>query len=814
MKQRPFLKCRNSKRLPLLALLALSASAHADSATWNGSNEVWSTLGNWSGSPLTVPGAADTATFSSTGFTGTAAVPINNTGTVSVANISFDAAAQNYFIGGAVNLSAGGGVTVNAGSQTFVPTGSVPAINTLGSASFTNNGGGLLSLGIGTTAAGSVLSFGGSGNITTTSTLGATNASSVEKSGSGTLTLGNFSNTNIHGGFTITGGTVIAQNANALSNRALNIGGAILEMTSSNAASFNNANSNINITGDTTFHYSAASGNWNIGNNAATSLFRSTGGSHTVTFTNTAEKINGIRLVGDTSGFSGTYKLGQNGALTFNGFARGSSTSILNMGDAGTGSHYFSTGVVLHDTATQAISPIRFGALTGTDTAAVMSGRQNVGTNTTGTQFEIGGLNTNTTYAGKISDGSTATLLLQSNGTASAGNQTADATFASSNYSRNAGAAGVQGTTELVKVGSGTLTLTGTNSHTGGTVIKGGTLAVSSDSALGAAYNGSLRGFQLTLAATGGVVYQAADLPDLVLTGGSPSTAASANVFAVSQGAAWNQNNLFLSFSSQGNDTTAGSITNTETGSGYISVPTVSFTGGTITTAGTAPVASVRVQGLLTLDGGTLQTNAGITSNRAIHIGAAGGTISTQGFDSTFSGNVNGPGNLNLTGGGTVNLSSATNSLTGTLTIGAQTTLDLAGALAGSVQVESTGILKGGGSIGGTLHLDAGAMLDVSDGLLSVATGKTVSFGGFGFNNLIGFDVNTAAPGIYTLIGGGFTLDSANISNFGLANALDLGGGRSGYFQEGSLSVVIIPEPGAAILGCLGALALLRRRRR
>lgn len=832
MKKPSFLKCRNSQLVPLFALLAMTINARADSATWNGADGVWSTLGNWNGPPAAVPGAADTATFSSTGFAGTGASPINSAGTVSVNNILFDGTAQDYRLTGTVNLSAGGSVTSDSGNQTiasiytetpllsgnFVPTGA--AINTAGSASFTNNGTGTLTLGINAVVPGSILTFGGTGAITTVAGATGLAASAVNtavvKNGSGTLTLGNVSNTNVQGGFTITGGTVVALNANSLSNRGLTVGNATIQMAVGNAASFNFASSNISITGDTTLHYTAASGNWNIGNNAATSLFSSTG-NHTVTFTDTTANINGIRIVGNTSGFSGTYKLGQNGALTFNGQARGSSTSTLNMGDTATGSHYFSTGVALHDTTTQAIQSVKFGALTGTDSTSVMSGRQNVGTGTSGTQFEVGALNTNTAYAGTIRDGSTAGLLLQSNGTASATNQTATGTFASSTYSRGAGVAGVQGTTELVKVGGGTLTLTGTNSHSGGTVIKDGTIAVSSDAALGATYDGSLRPFQLTLAATGGVVYSPTDLPDIVLTGGSPGVAASANVYGVSLGASWNQNNMFVSFSSQNNDTTSGNITSTATGSGYISVPTVSFTGGTITTAGTAPVASVRVQGLLTLDGGTLQTNAGITSNRAIVIGAGGGTISTQGNDSTFSGNINGSGDLALTGGGTVSLTSAANALTGTTTVGANTTLELAGALAGAVQVDSTATVGGigtGGVIGGSLHLDSGAMLDVTNGLLTVATGQTVSFGGFDFNNIIGFDVFTAAAGLYTLIDGDFTLNSANIAHFGLANALDLGGGAYAYFTEGSLDVMVVPEPGAALLGALGTLVLLRRRRR
>ena len=56
----------------------------------------------------------------------------------------------------------------------------------------------------------------------------------------------------------------------------------------------------------------------------------------------------------------------------------------------------------------------------------------------------------------------------------------------------------------------------------------------------------------------------------------------------------------------------------------------------------------------------------------------------------------------------------------------------------------------------------------------------------------------------------------SNVSNFGSGNAYDLGG-KSAYFQtdinNSSLNLVVIPEPRAALLGGLGLLALLRRRR-
>jgi hypothetical protein len=46
-----------------------------------------------------------------------------------------------------------------------------------------------------------------------------------------------------------------------------------------------------------------------------------------------------------------------------------------------------------------------------------------------------------------------------------------------------------------------------------------------------------------------------------------------------------------------------------------------------------------------------------------------------------------------------------------------------------------------------------------------------------------------------------------------MENAASVGTGRSACFQNGSLQVVVIPEPRAALLGGLGVLMLLRRRR-
>jgi autotransporter-associated beta strand protein len=769
---------------PVALVLAMGVGPlYGDSATWAGADGVWATLSNWTPLPAAEPGAADTATFSAGGYAGTGLAPINAGGTASVNNIVFDGTAQDYRLTGTINLSASGSITASNGIQTiastytetpvdsgiFVPTGA--SIVTAGSASFTNNGAGTLSLGIDSSVAGSTLTFGGSGPITLVSLLAAAaNTTAVLKNDAGTLDLGNFNNSNVQGGFTITGGTVIFNQANGLSNRALTTsGGAIIRMLAGGQSTFNNANGVISIAGDTTFHYAAAATNWGIGSAAVGSTFSSTG-AHTVTFMNTTPFINGIRITALNSGFSGTYKLGLNGSLTFNGQARGSSTSTLNMGDPQNigESHYFSTGIQLHSQATQSITPIQFGALTGTDTAALMCGRQNNTTHTTGTQFEIGALNGNTTYAGNIRDGSTsAKLLLQSNGTPAGTAQTETSTHASSSYNRNNGVAGNQGTTELVKVGTGTLTLTGTNAHTGGTVIKGGAIAVGSDAALGATYDGSLRPFQLTLLDTdpttngdqGSVIYASTDLPNAVLTGGgTPTTAASINIFNTAAGATWAQGNLFMSFSDQDNDAAATvpvtAIVNNLNGLGYTSVPTVSFIDGTINTAGAAPVATVRVTGLLTLDGGTLKTDAGITSNRAVVLAAGGGTFDTNGFDSTLSGVVNGGGSLTKSGGGKLSLT-GTNTHTGN-------TLVTAGVLAvNGTSISNTANLS---ITGGQVEVVANETVgSLTLGGVPQESGETYGAPGSGADNPSAFFTGT---GVITVSGA-----SAGYSGWASTNA-------------------------------------------
>jgi len=192
----------------------------------------------------------------------------------------------------------------------------------------------------------------------------------------------------------------------------------------------------------------------------------------------------------------------------------------------------------------------------------------------------------------------------------------------------------------------------------------------------------------------------------------------------------------------------------------------------------------------------------------------AGGSLAAASFDirqGTLDGTgaLAGTGSLTKSTGGTATLA-GTHTYTGATTVAAGT-LVIGGSIAASpVTVDYDAAIGGNGTIADSLHFNSGSRLDVSFGILSV--GGAVSFDGFGFGNLVGFDVYTADEGEYTLLNGS-NFDFANISHFGAGDPLDLGNNRKAYFDSGSLKVVVIPEPGAAWLGGLGLLALLRRRR-
>jgi autotransporter-associated beta strand protein len=240
----------------------------------------------------------------------------------------------------------------------------------------------------------------------------------------------------------------------------------------------------------------------------------------------------------------------------------------------------------------------------------------------------------------------------------------------------------------------------------------------------------------------------------------------------------------------------------------------------------------------LNLNGGTLQARAGTTNlirtegNGTTQISVLLGTGNTQ-IDTSVSnatiarpmGDMSGQaGTFTKTGANTLTLTEA-NTYTGTTTVSAGT-LYVTGALSNSaVTVEANGAIGRNGAttggLGNGLTIQAGGNLDLtgatlgtnSSGILGITAGD-LTLDNLAFTDLVGWDYANAAFGTYELIGGNFTVNFGSTASISPETAYDFGNGKFGYFTSGSLNAVIIPEPNvAALIGALGGILLLRRRR-
>ena len=156
----------------------------------------------------------------------------------------------------------------------------------------------------------------------------------------------------------------------------------------------------------------------------------------------------------------------------------------------------------------------------------------------------------------------------------------------------------------------------------------------------------------------------------------------------------------------------------------------------------------------------------------------------------------------------------ATSLTTGTVTISNGTlAIQTNGTLGGVISVSGGGVLAGSGMVAGNLFFAAGAGLRF-DPLAVLQAGGTTSFGGFGVSNVLGLDQDTPEGG-YTLISGSVNL--ANVTNVGPANAVSIGGTKTAYLEGLGLRLVVVPEPAAAVALAAGLAGLaacgLRRRR-
>ncbi|MFD0893832.1 autotransporter-associated beta strand repeat-containing protein [Luteolibacter ambystomatis] len=290
----------------------------------------------------------------------------------------------------------------------------------------------------------------------------------------------------------------------------------------------------------------------------------------------------------------------------------------------------------------------------------------------------------------------------------------------------------------------------------------------------------------------------------------------------------------------------------------------LNLSGGTFTTgrgfnnssSGTAGAANLNFS-----NGGTLKLSADIatlatTNTRPFNItvGTGGGKIDTNGFNTTLALPVSGTGSLEKLGAGNLTLT-GTNTYTGATTVTAGKLL-VNGATnsASAVDVAAAGTLGGNGSVAGAVNV-TGALApgvgieSLATGALTLNSGSTLAYelnstalggdllvvnGALTLNGLASLSLTELAAGTLT-IGNKLTLINysgtwnggtfsglADDSTFTLgANQWQInyndvtGGSNFGGEQTGPgfVTLTVVPEPSCAVLGGLGLLYLLRRRR-
>jgi len=369
----------------------------------------------------------------------------------------------------------------------------------------------------------------------------------------------------------------------------------------------------------------------------------------------------------------------------------------------------------------------------------------------------------------------------------------------------------------LEKLGAGTLTLNGTNTYSGTTTVRSGTLAIGASERIANTSNLLVNGGTFDVGAFNETVG--------TVTMSSGSIGGSGNLTGTSYALQGGTVNAILggggAVAVSGNTTTLGSAG--RLGSGKA----LTISGGQLTIAGAESVASYQQTG------GTL--------------GGTGNTLtSTAAYDlqaGTVNANLGGSIGVNKTTAGTLTLSGTNNTYSGTTTVSAGTLLVSGGLTATSGISISGGIVE----LGASNVINNAATLTLSGGTFS--TGATA-----GFSETLGtLDLNTAGTLTLALGGGVHTINFANSSAInwagstltitgwtgtagapGTAGRIVFGSSAagltlgqlgqvnfSGYSNGAAIlstgEIVAVPEPstwGALLAFALTAMVLLRRRSR
>lgn len=276
------------------------------------------------------------------------------------------------------------------------------------------------------------------------------------------------------------------------------------------------------------------------------------------------------------------------------------------------------------------------------------------------------------------------------------------------------------GTTSLFKDGTGTLTLSGTNSYTGGTTINGGTIAISRDDNLGSTAN-------RTVTFDGGILATNQITNSMTLSG---------NMVLESGGATINVSSYSATSSVTSTGTYSGTGGLTKDGNGTLIMygANNSFTGITSVSNGT----------LIAANNGALSPNSALVMGN--NTGSAVVLSVSQSVASLAGGGANG-GNINLNN----------NSLTAG---GDNTSTTYAGVISGTGSFTKTGtgtmVISGQNTYTGNTNINGGTLMLGADNALSDNTNITM-----GGNATLATNSHTDTVGTLTLTGNS-TIDMSN----------------------------------------------------
>lgn len=361
----------------------------------------------------------------------------------------------------------------------------------------------------------------------------------------------------------------------------------------------------------------------------------------------------------------------------------------------------------------------------------------------------------------------------------------------------------VSGAGALVKNGAGTMVLSGSNSHGGGTTIASGTLQIDQDANLGAATGGLAFG-DGALAATAS--FDTARTVSLAQSGR----------FDVAAGAT-----LGLTGTVSG----AGALAKSGDGTLVLSGSN-SYGGGTLISGGRLQVSSDAnlgaASGGLSFDGGTLATMGSFDTARAVELTKVNSFDVAAGTTLGLGGAITGSGDLFLSGAGTLRLDNGANAY-GNTWVRAGTLIGHAGSISGNVDINNSGRLvfeqaadarfagaiSGNGALvkngAGTLSLDGSnsyfGKTTVSGGRLVVqgvlggsaeVTGGVLQYGDgvAGAANSLTGNLNVGAAGSALSVQGPATLAVAGDVNLADGTLLDIAAGAGGpSLQAGGLTL-------------------------